>query len=100
MSGQSPVSAQYKNRNEFENSEDFGQGTIQLGHRFNEEGHQLEASFYYKYGGNSLEYSLNELNDMQGNLQDGMCYYESEYRKTLRGNLDYTLPLLPGRWRL
>lgn len=93
VSGQSPVSAQYKNRNEFENSEDFGQGTIQLGHRFNEEGHQLEASFYYKYGGNSLEYSLNELNDMQGNRQDGMCYYESEYRKTLRGNLDYTLPL-------
>mgnify|MGYP000835630609 FL=1 len=30
---------------------------------------------------------------MQGNRQDGMCYYESEYRKTLRGNLDYTLPL-------
>ncbi len=90
---QNPVSNLYKNKNDFENSEDFGLGSFLVEHRFNETGHELSASGYYKYGGNSLEYSFNDLNDMQGNRQKGVRYYEAEYRKTLRGNVDYLLPL-------
>ena len=86
-------STSHRNINDFENTEDFGLGNISLEHRFNNKGHQLAASFYYKYGGNVLEKSHNELYDMQGNLTDGMCYYEAEKRKTIRGNLDYVLPL-------
>ncbi len=93
VNGQNVSSAVYNNNNDFENSEDFGQGNLALTHRFNDDGHNISVSFYYKYGGNSLEYSYNELLDMQGNRQDGMCYYEAEYRKTMRANADYALPL-------
>ena len=81
------------NNNDFENTEDYGAGNISLEHHFKKEGHDISASYYYKYGGNSLEKSYNEINDMRGNRLDGMCYYEAEFRKTMRGNLDYTLPI-------
>lgn len=93
LDGNAPVTAVYNNNNDFENSEDFGQGSIAAKHRFNDKGHQIAASLYFKYGGNSLEYSFNELTDMQGKRADGMCYYEAEFRNTWRANLDYTLPI-------
>ena len=93
LGGNAPVTAVYNNNNDFENSEDFGQGSIAAKHRFNDKGHQIAASLYFKYGGNSLEYSFNELTDMQGKRADGMCYYEAEFRNTWRANLDYTLPI-------
>ena len=77
LGGNAPVTAVYNNNNDFENSEDFGQGSIAAKHRFNDKGHQIAASLYFKYGGNSLEYSFNELTDMQGKRADGMCYYEN-----------------------
>lgn len=88
-----PVAITYRNRNDFENSENFGQGTVSAEHKFNDEGHQLSASFYYKYGGNSQEHSYNELINAEGKRDDGMCYYENEFRKTIRGNVDYVLPV-------
>lgn len=93
VKGETPVTVVYNNKNDFENSEDFGVGSFVVEHRFNDSGHQLSASGYYKYGGNSLEYSFNDLNDMQGNRQKGVRYYEAEYRKTFRANVDYILPL-------
>ncbi|MDD2474372.1 MAG: TonB-dependent receptor [Dysgonamonadaceae bacterium] len=93
IKGESPVTVLYNNKNDFQNLEDFGLGSFLVEHRFNDKGHQLSASGYYKHGGNSLEYSFNDLNDMQGNRQKGVRYYEAEYRNTLRGNLDYVLPL-------
>lgn len=93
VNGEQSAPILYNNNNDFENSEDFGLGNVRFEHRFNDKGHLLSASAYYKYGGNSLEYSYNELTDMQGNRQDGMCYYEAEFRKTIRGNIDYVLPL-------
>ncbi len=92
--GENPVPVTYQNKNDFKNSENFGQGTLSFEHKFNDEGHQLSASFYYKYGGDSKEYSYNELLDEQGNREDGSCYYENEFRKTIRGNMDYVLPFL------
>lgn len=91
--GETPVVERYNNKNDFENAEDFGLGSFSVEHRFNDKGHQLSVGGYYKYGGNSLEYSFNDLNDMQGNRQKGVRYYEAEFRKTLRGNVDYVLPL-------
>ena len=91
--GEEMVRRSHRNVNAFENTEKFGLGNLALAHHFDENGHQLAASFYYKYGGDALESSRNELYDGQGKLTDGMCYYESEYRETIRGNLDYVLPL-------
>ena len=91
--GEEPVNMLYHNINDFENTENFGQGTIGLDHHFDKKGHDISGSFYYKYGGNYMEKSYNELNDMEGNRMDGMCYYEGEFRKTMRGNLDYVLPI-------
>ena len=93
IKGENPVTVLYNNKNDFANTEDFGVGSFVVNHRFNDNGHQLSTSGYYKYGGNSLEYSFNDLNDMQGNRQKGVRYYEAEYRKTLRANVDYVLPL-------
>lgn len=93
IKGENVFSAVYNNNNDFENSEDFAQGNVAFIHRFNNDGHKISTSLYYKYGGNSLEYSYNELLNMQGERQDGMCYYEAEFRKTMRANADYVLPL-------
>lgn len=93
IKGETPFSVLYNNKNDFENTEDFGLGNIAVKHRFDDNGHQLSASVYYKHGGNSLEFSFNDLNDMEGNRQKGVRYYEAEYRNTLRGNVDYVLPL-------
>lgn len=92
LDGENPASVSYQNKNDFQNSENFGLGTISLEHKFNEKGHQISASAYYKYGGNSREYSYNELIDNNGKRADGSCYYENEYRKTIRGNADYIYP--------
>lgn len=90
--GDAPASVEYLNNNDFKNSENFGQGSASWEYRFNDEGHKMSAVLYYKYGGGSQEYSYNELIDAQGNMADGMCYYENEFRHTVRGNLDYVLP--------
>ena len=82
----------YKGIDDYDNREDIALGSIVVEHSFNDEGHQLSASGYYKYGGNALEYFLNDLNDLEGNRQQGHRAYESEHRETLRANLDYYLP--------
>lgn len=87
-----PVAAEYLNNNDFKNSENFGQGSASWEYRFNDNGHKMSALLYYKYGGGSQEYSYNELIDQHGNMANGMCYYENEFRHTIRGKLDYVLP--------
>lgn len=87
-----PAAEEYLNNNDFQNSENFGQGSASWEYRFNDDGHKMSAVLYYKYGGGSQEYSYNELIDSQGNMADGMCYYENEFRHTVRGNIDYVLP--------
>ena len=82
----------YNSIDDYDNEQNIGLGSLSVEHRFNDEGHQLSASGYYKYGGDALEYFFNDLNDLQGNRQQGHRAYEAEHRETLRANLDYTLP--------
>ena len=87
-----PVTEYYNSIDDYDNDENIGLGSFVVEHRFNQEGHKLSASGYYKYGGNALEYFFNDLNDLQGNRQQGHRAYEAEHRETLRANLDYALP--------
>lgn len=82
----------YRSIDDYDNDENIGLGSFQIDHKFNDKGHRISASGYYKYGGNALEYFFNDLNDLEGNRQQGHRAYEAEHRETLRANLDYTLP--------
>lgn len=92
VNGVEKATENFKGIDDYDNREDIALGSFVVEHRFNEKGHQLSASGYYKYGGDALEYFLNDLNDLQGNRQQGHRAYESEHRETLRVNLDYALP--------
>ena len=92
VNGVEKATENFKGIDDYDNREDIALGSFVVRHRFNEDGHQLSASGYYKYGGDALEYFLNDLNDLQGNRQQGHRAYESEHRETLRANLDYALP--------
>ncbi|SHF49527.1 Outer membrane receptor proteins, mostly Fe transport [Bacteroides faecichinchillae] len=90
--GNEPVTELYNSIDDYDNDENIGLGSFSVEHRFNEKGHQIAASGYYKYGGHALEYFFNDLNDLEGNRQQGHRAYEAEHRETLRANLDYSLP--------
>lgn len=93
VNGVEKATDHYKGVDDYENREDIALGSFVVAHRFHDDGHELSASGYYKYGANALEYFLNDLNDLQGKRQQGHRAYESEHRETLRANLDYTLPI-------
>lgn len=82
----------YRSIDDYDNDENIGLGSFLVEHKFNDKGHRISAAGYYKYGGHALEYFFNDLNDLQGNRQQGHRAYESEHRETLRANLDYSLP--------
>lgn len=56
----------YRSLDDYDNRETIGLGTVAVGHRFNDKGHELSASFYYKYGGGAVEYFQSDLFNLQG----------------------------------
>ena len=96
LKGESPVTTRYTSIDDYDNDENIGLGSLSVQHKFNDKGHEISASAYYKYGGNALEYFFNDLMSLQGERQQGHRAYESEHRETLRANLDYALPFGKG----
>lgn len=96
LKGGSPVTTRYTSIDDYDNDENIGLGSLFVQHKFNDKGHEISASAYYKYGGNALEYFFNDLMSLQGERQQGHRAYESEHRETLRANLDYALPFGKG----
>lgn len=96
LKGGSPVTTHYTSIDDYDNDENIGLGSLSVQHKFNDKGHEISASAYYKYGGNALEYFFNDLMSLQGERQQGHRAYESEHRETLRANLDYALPFGKG----
>ncbi len=93
INGSEPQTEYYRSIDDYDNSEKYGLGSFALKHRFNDNGHELSASAYYKYGGDALEYFFNDLMSLEGKRVQGHRAYEAEHRETLRANLDYTLPI-------
>jgi outer membrane receptor protein involved in Fe transport len=83
---------QYRSHDDYDNDETIFQGTAAFDHKFNDKGHNLKGSYYMRYGGDALEYFFSDLFDENGERQQGHRAYESEYRLTIRGNLDYVYP--------
>ena len=96
LKGGTPVTTHYTSIDDYDNDENIGLGSLSVQHKFNDKGHEISASAYYKYGGNALEYFFNDLMSLQGERQQGHRAYESEHRETLRANLDYALPFGKG----
>lgn len=96
LKGGAPVTTRYTSIDDYDNDENIGLGSLSVQHKFNDKGHEISASTYYKYGGNALEYFFNDLMSLQGERQQGHRAYESEHRETLRANLDYALPFGKG----
>ena len=96
LKGGAPVTTHYTSIDDYDNDENIGLGSLSVQHKFNDKGHEISASAYYKYGGNALEYFFNDLMSLQGERQQGHRAYESEHRETLRANLDYALPFGKG----
>ena len=96
LKGGSPVTTRYTSIDDYDNDENIGLGSLSVQHKFNDKGHEISASAYYKYGGNALEYFFNDLMSLPGERQQGHRAYESEHRETLRANLDYALPFGKG----
>ena len=96
LKGGAPVTTRYTSIDDYDNDENIGLGSLSVQHKFNDRGHEISASAYYKYGGNALEYFFNDLMSLQGERQQGHRAYESEHRETLRANLDYALPFGKG----
>lgn len=82
----------YRSHDDYDNDETIFQGTIAFDHKFNDQGHNLKGSYYMRYGGDAMEYFFSDLFDENGERQQGHRAYESEYRLTIRGNLDYIYP--------
>lgn len=96
LKGGTPVTTHYTSIDDYDNDENIGLGSLSVQHKFNDKGHEISASAYYKYGGNALEYFFNDLMSLQDERQQGHRAYESEHRETLRANLDYALPFGKG----
>jgi len=77
---------------DYDNDETIFQGTAAFDHKFDDKGHNLKGSYYMRYGGDAMEYFFSDLFDANGERQQGHRAYESEYRLTIRGNLDYVYP--------
>lgn len=86
-------------KDDYDNKENIGLGSVGIDHRFDENGHRISAQYYYKYGGGAVEYFQSDLFDRAGNRMQGHRAWESEHRITSRGNLDYVLPF-GKNWRL
>lgn len=82
----------YFSRDYYDLYETYFQGTVAADHKFNDQGHQISASFYIKYGGNAMEYFQSDLFDRNNVRQQGHRAWEDEIRWTTRGNLDYAYP--------
>ncbi|MCD7976777.1 MAG: TonB-dependent receptor [Tannerellaceae bacterium] len=82
----------YDSRDDYDLHETYFQGTVGMDHTFNDQGHNLSASFYLKYGGDAMEYFQSDLFDKSGVRQQGHRAWEDEHRWTVRGNLDYIFP--------
>lgn len=96
IAGGVPVTEHFRSKDDYDNDENIYLGSLSARHKFNDKGHELYGSFYYKYGGNALEYFFNDLMSLQGERQQGHRAYESEHRETMRVNLDYALPFGKG----
>lgn len=92
-------SGQFVSKDDYDNKENIGLGSLSVAHKFNRQGHELTASYYYKYGGNAVEYFQSDLYNEQMERQQGHRAWEPEHRITTRGNLDYTLPFCQS-WKL
>lgn len=92
VAGGSPVTEDYRSIDDYDNDENIGLGSLAVQHKFNDKGHELSGSAYYKYGGHALEYFFNDLMSLEGQRQQGHRAYEAEHRETMRINLDYALP--------
>lgn len=90
------ISEQFRSTDDYDNDENIGLGSLAIHHKFNDKGHELSGSAYYKYGGNALEYFFNDLMSLDGMRQQGHRAYEAEHRETMRINLDYALPFGQG----
>lgn len=91
-----PTTGSFRSTDDYDNDENIGLGSLSVQHKFNDKGHELAGSAYYKYGGNALEYFFNDLMSTDGKRQQGHRAYEAEHRETLRINLDYALPFANG----
>ena len=94
--GGDPFNQHFTSKDDYDNHENIGLGTLTVDHKFNDDGHAISGSAYYKYGGNALEYFFNDLFALDGKRVQGHRAYESEHRETMRLNLDYTLPFAQG----
>jgi outer membrane receptor protein involved in Fe transport len=68
-------------------------GDLGVEHRFSEDGHSLNGSFFAFYEHDAMEFFYTDLFDANGNRAQGHRAWEYEYRFTAQGNLDYVLPL-------
>ena len=71
---------------------EYYNGNIMYQHKFNTEGHQLEASVNLR-GGNSGEESLNEKSTLEGVMQLGQKSTEQGKDQDLRIKADYVYPI-------
>ena len=85
-------SGDYFSRDDYDLHETYYQGTVGVDHKFNDEGHQLSASFYVKYGGDAMEYFESDLFNKNNERQQGHRAWEDEHRWTVRGKADYIYP--------
>lgn len=92
LAGNSPATEPFRSTDDYDNDENIGLGSLSVQHKFNDKGHELSGSAYYKYGGHALEYFFNDLMSLEGKRQQGHRAYEAEHRETMRINLDYALP--------
>ena len=69
LKGGAPVTTRYTSIDDYDNDENIGLGSLAVQHKFNDKGHEISASAYYKYGGNALEYFFNDLMSLQGERQ-------------------------------
>ena len=93
VAGGTPVVADYRSIDDYDNDQNIGSGSFAVQHKFNDKGHELSGSAFYLYGGNALEYFFNDLMSLAGGRQQGHRAYEAEHRETMRIRLDYTLPI-------
>ena len=82
----------YRSLDDYDNRETIGLGTVAVGHRFNDKGHELSASFIINTAGGAVEYFRAISSICRANASKGTAPGNPEYRITARGNLDYVLP--------
>jgi len=86
------IRTKYLSVDESERSGDYYRWSLDYQHKFNEDGHQLQAQANYstRDGG---EKSINFRKDMAGNIYDGQKSTETGPSRDYRFKLDYTWPI-------